>query len=366
MTVSATNSSHNGESSLVRVGECLYRHKSSKKYYGLFKRSGKQFRRSLKTTDRKIAERRLSDFKKKVNRLIRNRGTGKATFREVAILWFKTKKPYLKDTSARRRQVSINQLNPYFGNHFIRAITLRACEEWVQRRSPKISASSFNNERETLISIFEYAIREGFAIDNPALKLKRRKLIKKPIIIPSRDQFNMLVKTLHDLDPRYWYAANLLEFLAYSGMRLTEATSILWREIDFEKDRFIVTGGEKGTKNYEARIVPLSPAMKGFLQKLRNDDQPEPLSSVIPIGTAKKAMQKACKIADLPHFTHHSMRHFFVSNAIEVGVDFKTIAAWLGHKDGGILVAKTYGHLRDTHSAEMAKRMNYSIKNVSD
>ena len=27
------------------------------------------------------------------------------------------------------------------------------------------------------------------------------------------------------------------------------------------------------------------------------------------------------------------------------------------HKDGGLLVAKTYGHLRDTHSMEMAKRM---------
>ena len=43
--------------------------------------------------------------------------------------------------------------------------------------------------------------------------------------------------------------------------------------------------------------------------------------------------------------------------AIEKGVDFKTIAAWVGHKDGGVLVAQTYGHLRDTHSKEMAKLM---------
>ena len=54
------------------------------------------------------------------------------------------------------------------------------------------------------------------------------------------------------------------------------------------------------------------------------------------------------------------MRHYFVSNAIEAGVDFKTIAAWVGHKDGGLLVAKTYGHLRDTHSFEMAKRTTVS------
>ena len=40
--------------------------------------------------------------------------------------------------------------------------------------------------------------------------------------------------------------------------------------------------------------------------------------------------------------------------------EIKTIAAWVGHKDGGLLVAKTYGHLRDTHSHEMAKRMTVS------
>jgi hypothetical protein len=37
------------------------------------------------------------------------------------------------------------------------------------------------------------------------------------------------------------------------------------------------------------------------------------------------------------------LRHYFVSNAIEAGVDFKTIAVWVRHKDGGLLVAKTYG-----------------------
>jgi hypothetical protein len=34
-----------------------------------------------------------------------------------------------------------------------------------------------------------------------------------------------------------------------------------------------------------------------------------------------------------------------------------TIAAWLGHKDGGILVGKVYGHLLDDHrKASRAER----------
>jgi site-specific recombinase XerD len=53
------------------------------------------------------------------------------------------------------------------------------------------------------------------------------------------------------------------------------------------------------------------------------------------------------------------LRHFFCSNAIEAGVDFKAIAGWLGHKDGGVLAAKTYGHLRNEHSTAMAQRMTF-------
>jgi len=72
-------------------------------------------------------------------------------------------------------------------------------------------------------------------------------------------------------------------------------------------------------------------------------------------------MISACRNAALPHFTHHHLRHFFCSNAIEAGVDFKAIAGWLGHKDGGLLAAKTYGHLRDEHSALMAKKMTFAV-----
>ena len=34
-----------------------------------------------------------------------------------------------------------------------------------------------------------------------------------------------------------------------------------------------------------------------------------------------------------------------------------TIATWLGHQDGGILVGKTYGHLNDEHQREAARKL---------
>jgi hypothetical protein len=46
------------------------------------------------------------------------------------------------------------------------------------------------------------------------------------------------------------------------------------------------------------------------------------------------------------------------------GVDFMTIAAWLGHKDGGILVGKVYGHLLDEHRKRAASRLTIGLAPV--
>lgn len=98
---------------------------------------------------------------------------------------------------------------------------------------------------------------------------------------------------------------------------------------------------------------------------MKVEQKPELGAELISIDTAKKALASACKKAELSSFTRHALRHYFVSNAIESRIDFKVIAAWVGHKDGGVLVSETYGHLRDTHSFEMPKRMTFWLIGIS-
>ncbi len=344
-------------SAFRKVGECLYRNESSGIYYALVKRSGKQFRRSLKTKDRRLAERKLGDFRAKVGLLSTTARASDFTFEDIAKRWLESLKPTLKPSSYRRRETSVGQLRPYLGTLNLRQVDARACEAWAAKRGTAVAASTYNNERDVIIAILAYAQREGLLIDNPGNVLARRRMPKHELVIPTREQYAKLLATLRASDARYEEAANLVELLATSGMRLAEATALRWRHVDFKAKRFTVTGGERGTKNHEARVVPLFPKMEAFLRGLWQERRPAPDAPVISIASAKNAIAHACSDAGLPDFTHHSLRHYFVSNAIEVGVDFKTIAAWVGHKDGGLLVAKTYGHLRDTHSNEMAKRM---------
>jgi hypothetical protein len=50
---------------------------------------------------------------------------------------------------------------------------------------------------------------------------------------------------------------------------------------------------------------------------------------------------------------------------VMAGIDFMTIAAWLGHKDGGILVGKVYGHLLDEHRQRAAKQVRFGSGAIS-
>ena len=80
-------------------------------------------------------------------------------------------------------------------------------------------------------------------------------------------------------------------------------------------------------------------------------------SRVLVVTSASKAMKRAASILSIPPITHHDLRHLFATTCIESGVDIPALSKWLGHKDGGALAMKTYGHLRDQHSKEMAKQV---------
>ena len=71
-------------------------------------------------------------------------------------------------------------------------------------------------------------------------------------------------------------------------------------------------------------------------------------------------MRRAANVIGIAHLRHHDLRHLFASTCIESGVDIPTVSRWLGHKDGGALAMKVYGHLRQEHSALQAQRVHFA------
>jgi integrase len=78
------------------------------------------------------------------------------------------------------------------------------------------------------------------------------------------------------------------------------------------------------------------------------------------VRECQKSMDRAAARVGMARITHHDLRHFFATVAIESGVDISTVSRWLGHKAGGALAMKTYGHLRDEHSVSAAKKVTFA------
>ena len=150
--------------------------------------------------------------------------------------------------------------------------------------------------------------------------------------------------------------------LAFTGWRKGEAGQITWLDVDFEAGEIVVRGDpETATKNWTVRRVPLIPDARALFERMRAERHAERLDAkVFRVGECQKALDRACKKVGADRFTHHDLRHLFATRCIESGVDIPTVSRWLGHKDGGALAMKTYGHLRREHSVAQAQKVTFT------
>ncbi len=333
-------------------------------YYALVKKGDKQFRRSLRTTDRKLAERRLSELRQQVGNLSIEEDPN-VGFAELADRWIGTVQHSLKTSTVARRRRCIKALAPFFRNLTVRNITRRHCERWLTERGGQIAAQTFAHELDTMRAVFNYAMNLGLILTSPAKDIRRRKIVSKLIQVPSREEFQRLVAAIRESDGRAGSqaqareGADLVEFLAYSGCRLDEARNLRWQDVSFEHKRVTITGGEKGTKNREIRTVPMTDALAQLLGRMHRERITQPSDLVFGIKSARKCIETACRRLGLPAYSHHDFRHFFATTCIEAGVDIPTVSRWLGHKDGGALAMRVYGHLRQEHSFSQIKLVTF-------
>jgi len=352
---------------LTRVGENLYRNGEHKYYARIFK-NGKQHKKCLDTHDRQTAENSLADFEKQIERQVLE--TPDLLYQDLVAKWLEWIKPSIKQSTYALREKSLKQLERFFKGKKLREIKREDLQKWATARAIKTGARTFNIERETLGLLFKFAQEELSLIEkNPVTAIKKRKVIRKIIVPPTRQQFTQLLNLLRGsgsatekLAAKKKTALELVEFLAYSGCRIDEARNVLWKHVDFKKGTLLVTGGEKGTKNHKERLIPLFEPLKQLLWRMSDGKDMPPDATIFNHKSSKTALSTACKAMGLnrdEYFSNHDFRHFFASNAIELNIPDHVIASWLGHSDGGILVKTTYGHLRKGFSDDMAKLMTF-------
>ena len=275
----------------------------------------------------------------------RDERTGEATDELIGGLakrWFDVATAGLKPSSRKRRLVAVKSLAPHFRGLTVRNITLRRVEQWYSKRTAERAAQTVNIEVETLRSILAYACKHGLLLDNPAADLKRLRMTSKPILCPTREQFTAALASMRSNKGKRdaEQSADIVEFLGYSGWRVGEARNLRRQHVNFELGQITIAGDENTvTKNRKAKTVPMSPPLLRLLQRLRDESASASLPSerVFAVDNPRKAIATACNGLKFPAFTVHSLRHFFITNAIEAGLDFRAVAGLVNHSDGGCI-----------------------------
>ena len=336
-------------------------------YYYRRKVNGQLIAASLETTDKPTAIRKLT---KELNRshtktFDRLRG-GEAIKLQLSLF----AKKYSADRldHLERTTKRILKTWPAFERRVVADISRSELELWEARlkrakakpppgtrqRSKPYSPSSINKTLVCMRGLFDLIVDRSECDTNRARQVLRNVRERpKDLDLPTRAQVKELLNLLRtNRGYRYSFgnaAADQVELMINSGMRPGEALNATWQ--DDHGDYFYV----RGTKSDAAhRKVPMFPGLRALLDRLNRMD------GRILRRNCKRTIQNGLKEIGAPAITLQGWRHWFITECItETEVPFAVLASWVGHSDGGILLAKTYSHLRESTSSRWAKKIEF-------
>lgn len=194
---------------------------------------------------------------------------------------------------------------------------------------------------------------------------------KKEICVPTVEEMNMICKEARSCwkngARRYGNASWIVVFIAYTGLRVSEAIGLQWKNVNMDKKKITVNQSlalvreeneehgkkrshiKKRTKTKDSkRVVPLPDQAVGVLQyfeKYRKTDDDfvfvngkngNHYTRRLVEGTLERIIKNSeCKDKN---FTPHSFRHGYGSILLSKGAKINEVSELLGHSD----VAFTY------------------------
>jgi integrase len=242
-------------------------------------------------------------------------------------------------------------------------LSRRHVNEFMTWRKGKSSNRTVNLDIIALNNCLNHAIDEGIIGRLPTENLRPLPALppKRPLF--GADEINAICNSVYSMKNGLLFA-DYFRLLCYSGARRCEALRLKWGDVDFDRKQLTI-GADGLAKNHKARTVDFNARLADLLatmHKAKNSDwlfpSPQDAKKERNVKTFKETLLVARTKTGID-MTFHDCRHYFISQAVMAGIDFMTIARWVGHQDGGVLIGKVYGHLSNEHAAKMAEKLKF-------
>jgi integrase len=300
-----------------------------------------------------------------------HRETARASFEDYAREWIdtyagRTTRGFRESTRVGYRR-TIEQDTPFFAKRApllaeIEPQDIRAYIAWLfdeKAQGRKLAVGTVRQHVAAVRALLATAVGDGLLRHNPAAGAR----ISRPGA-PTLEQDAAEQRRALDTDElgRFLDACDpdwqlFFELLAMTGVRISEAIELRWKDVDLGAKRLRVrrqcfkgTVAEPKSRSGK-RDIPLSTAMAQRLWQLHG--APDELVFTGPLGGRvdrdwlwRNILKPAARTAGVPWAGFHTFRHTAASLLFQGGKNIKQVQEWLGHSDPG-LTLRTYVHLID-------------------
>lgn len=138
-----------------------------------------------------------------------------------------------------------------------------------------------------------------------------------------------------------WERDFLLALLS-TGARVGEIFNLTWEDVNLEKSTLALWTKKRRGGNREARLTPISPRLRGVLEKLKGSrESPQSPVFINPLTGGKYhnrqpsvryMLKRLCKAAEVKEFGFHALRHFVASSLANQQTNLVEIQQLLGHQ----------------------------------
>lgn len=308
----------------------------------------------------------------------------KATVGELAPAWLHKKETALATSSYRKLESAWRvHVAPIWGERILKTILPTEIEMWVSDlqngttatgRKP-VGASITIRCHEILAGVLDDAVKDKRLLANPARGVKLpRKRARKNVYL-THEEVAALTK--------YAEYPELVQVLAYTGIRWGEAVGLQVKHVDFERCRLriernlVEDGGhyeDKAPKSGKARLVPFPRFLLPYLREACKDKLGE--ASVFTHrhggGYLKHPHSyngwfvRALSAAGIEKkLTPHDLRHSAASFAVTSGASVKLVQQMLGHKSAAMTL-DVYADLFEDELDSVAAAMDAAYRSVAE
>ena len=245
----------------------------------------------------------------------------------------------------------------------------------VEQYGPGLSDRMVKSCHVTCHMALDKAVADRLLLKNPAATCKAPATHPREMSVLTGEEIQrLLIQAKED----GCYELLLLELS--TGLRRGEILALQWDDLDFRtgalrverqvqriKGELVISQPKTRTSN---RSVIFPGPILRVLERCRKSGTsrwmfPSPKKEDSPLDPAavRKKLTAVLKRAGCKHVRFHDLRHTFATNALEHGMDIKTLSAIIGHVSSATTL-NVYAHVTDEMRQKAADRIDRGIAGV--